>query len=43
VPVYLRALACVMGVAAACDIAREDAGLLAAIVFGLAVANMRGL
>jgi NhaP-type Na+/H+ or K+/H+ antiporter len=35
-------LACVIGVAAACDIAREDAGLLAAIVMGLAVANMRG-
>ena len=35
-------LACVMGVAAACDIAREDAGLLAAIVMGLAAANMRG-
>ena len=35
-------LACVMGVAAACDIAREDAGLLAAIVMGLAVANVRG-
>jgi NhaP-type Na+/H+ or K+/H+ antiporter len=35
-------LACVIGVAAACDIAREDAGLLAGIVMGLAVANMRG-
>jgi NhaP-type Na+/H+ or K+/H+ antiporter len=35
-------LACVIGVAAACDIAREDAGLLAAIVMGLAVANMPG-
>jgi NhaP-type Na+/H+ or K+/H+ antiporter len=35
-------LACVIGVAAACDIAREDAGLLAAIVMGLAVANMDG-
>ena len=35
-------LACVVGVAAACDIAREDAGLLAAIVMGLAVANMDG-
>ena len=35
-------LACVIGVVAARDIAREDAGLLAAIVIGLAVANMRG-
>jgi NhaP-type Na+/H+ or K+/H+ antiporter len=35
-------LACVVGVAAGCDIAREDAGLLAAVVMGLAVANMRG-
>ena len=35
-------LACVVGVAAACDIAREDAGLLAAILMGLAVANMDG-
>ncbi len=35
-------LACVVGVAAGCDIAREDAGLLAAIVMGLAVANMDG-
>ena len=35
-------LACVVGVAAACDIAREDAGLLAAIVVGLAVANIDG-
>jgi hypothetical protein len=35
-------LACVIGVAAACDIAREDAGPLAAIVTGPAVANMRG-
>ena len=35
-------LACVVGVAAACDIAREDAGLLAAIVMGLAVANIDG-
>ena len=31
-----------MGVAAACEIGCEDAGLLAAIVVGLAVANMRG-
>ena len=35
-------LACVIGVAAACDVAREDAGLLAAIVMGLALANMPG-
>jgi hypothetical protein len=27
-------LACVVGVAAGCDIAREDAGLLAAVVMG---------
>ena len=35
-------LATVVGVAAACDIARDDAGLIAAIIMGLAVANMRG-
>jgi NhaP-type Na+/H+ or K+/H+ antiporter len=35
-------LACVVAVAAGCDIAREDAGLLAAVVMGLAVANVRG-
>jgi NhaP-type Na+/H+ or K+/H+ antiporter len=35
-------LACVVGVAAGCDMAREDAGLLAAIAMGLAVANMGG-
>ena len=34
-------LAVVVAVAAACDIVREDAGLLAAVVMGLAVANMR--
>ena len=34
-------LACVVGVAAACDIAREDSGLIAAVVMGLAVTNMR--
>ncbi len=34
-------LACVVGVAAACDIVRDDAGLIAAILMGLAVANMR--
>jgi NhaP-type Na+/H+ or K+/H+ antiporter len=35
-------LACVIAVAAACDIVREDSGLVAAIVMGLAVANLRG-
>ena len=35
-------LATVVGVAAACDVAREDAGLLAAIFMGLALANRRG-
>jgi hypothetical protein len=35
-------LACVVGVAAACDIARDDAGLIAAVLMGLALANMRG-
>jgi NhaP-type Na+/H+ or K+/H+ antiporter len=34
-------LACVLGVAAACDIVRDDAGLIAAILMGLAVANLR--
>jgi len=34
-------LACVVGVAAACDIFRDDAGLIAAILMGLAVANLR--
>lgn len=34
-------LACVVGIAAACDIVRDDAGLIAAIVMGLAVANLR--
>jgi hypothetical protein len=34
-------LAVVVGVAAACDIVRDDAGLIAAIVMGLAVANLR--
>lgn len=33
-------LAIVVVVAAACDIARDDAGLLAAIIMGLAVANL---
>jgi hypothetical protein len=31
-----------VGVAAACDIIRDDAGLIAAVIMGLAVANMRG-
>ena len=35
-------LAAVVGVAAVCDIARDDAGLIAAILMGLALANMRG-
>ena len=34
-------LACVVGVAAVCDIFRDDAGLIAAILMGLAVANLR--
>jgi len=33
-------LACIVGVAAACDIVRDEAGLIAAILMGLAVANM---
>ncbi len=35
-------LAAVIGVAAACDIVRDDAGLVAAVTMGLAVANMHG-
>lgn len=35
-------LACVVGVAAVCDIVRDDAGLVSAILMGLAVANIRG-
>ena len=35
-------LAAVIAVAAGCDILRDDAGLIAAIVMGLAVANLRG-
>jgi NhaP-type Na+/H+ or K+/H+ antiporter len=35
-------LACVVGVAAACDIVRDDAGLIAAVCMGLALANIRG-
>jgi NhaP-type Na+/H+ or K+/H+ antiporter len=34
-------LAVVVGVAAGCDIARDDAGLIAAIIMGVALANMR--
>ena len=36
-------LAVVVGVAAACDVAREDSGLMAAIVMGLVMANTRGV
>ena len=36
-------LASVIAVTALCDIVRDDTGLIAAIVMGLAVANMRGL
>lgn len=35
-------LACVVGVAAACNVVHEDTGLLAAVLMGLAVANLRG-
>jgi NhaP-type Na+/H+ or K+/H+ antiporter len=35
-------LACVVGVAAGCDIIRDDAGLVSAILMGLAVANIHG-
>jgi NhaP-type Na+/H+ or K+/H+ antiporter len=35
-------LAAVIGVAAGCDVAREDTGLIAAIFMGLALANRRG-
>jgi NhaP-type Na+/H+ or K+/H+ antiporter len=34
-------LACVVGVAAGCDMIRDDTGLIAAILMGLAVANLR--
>jgi len=36
-------LAAVVGVAAACDIARDDTGLIAAVVMGMALANLPGL
>ncbi|MFD7231111.1 cation:proton antiporter [Streptomyces sp. NPDC059881] len=39
----LAQLATVITVSAACDIVREDTGLIAAIVTGLAVANLPGL
>jgi len=35
-------LASVVAVAACCDVIRDDAGLISAIVMGLAVANLRG-
>ena len=35
-------LASVVAVAAGCDVLRDDTGLIAAIVMGLAVANLRG-
>ncbi|MEV6329189.1 cation:proton antiporter [Streptomyces sp. NPDC051909] len=38
----LAQLAVVIGVSALCDIVRDDTGLIAAIVAGLAVANIRG-
>ncbi|MFF9853466.1 cation:proton antiporter [Streptomyces litmocidini] len=38
----LAQLAIVIGISAGCDIVRDDTGLIAAIVAGMAVANMRG-
>ncbi len=38
----LATVASVIGVAAGCDIARDDTGLLAALVMGLALANLPG-
>jgi NhaP-type Na+/H+ or K+/H+ antiporter len=35
-------LASVVAVAAVCDVVRDDAGLISAVVMGLAVANLRG-
>jgi NhaP-type Na+/H+ or K+/H+ antiporter len=35
-------LACVIGVAAVCDTIRDDTGLIAAILMGLVLANVRG-
>src|SRR5262249_56288675 len=34
-------LACVVGVAAVCDVFRDESGLIAAILIGLGVANLR--
>ncbi|MGW2613842.1 cation:proton antiporter [Streptomyces sp. NPDC001500] len=36
-------LAAVIGVAAFCDVLRDDTGLIAAVMMGLAVANLRGM
>ncbi|MEU5046211.1 cation:proton antiporter [Streptomyces griseorubiginosus] len=36
-------LAAVIGVAALCDVLRDDTGLIAAVMMGLAVANFRGI
>jgi NhaP-type Na+/H+ or K+/H+ antiporter len=36
-------LAAVIGVAALCDVLRDDTGLIAAVVMGLAVANLSGM
>ncbi|MFF4588975.1 cation:proton antiporter [Streptomyces sp. NPDC001388] len=36
-------LAAVVGVAAGCDVARDDTGLIAAVLMGLAVANLPGV
>ncbi|MFD0141639.1 MULTISPECIES: cation:proton antiporter [unclassified Streptomyces] len=38
----LAQLAVVIGVSAGCDIVRDDTGLIAAVMVGLAVANIRG-
>jgi NhaP-type Na+/H+ or K+/H+ antiporter len=35
-------LACVIGIAAACDILRDDAGLIAAVLIGIALRNIPG-
>jgi NhaP-type Na+/H+ or K+/H+ antiporter len=35
-------IACVVAVTAACDVVRDDTGLMAAILMGLAMANLRG-
>src|SRR6516164_3319103 len=34
-------LACVIGVAAACDIVRDESGLIAAVVMGITITNLR--